>query len=100
VYNSASKEALMRTSEMDKEQRIEEVRKLVEATFRCLVDAPDAVIVRAVVGSHAVIFEVSMEEADKGRALGTRGAYKRSLEELLRPIAGNHGFRYIVDRIE
>ncbi len=90
----------MRTSEMDKDQRIEETRKLVDATFRCLVDAPDAVMVRAVVGSYSVVFEVSMAEADKGRALGTRGAYKRLLEELLRPIGGNHCLRYIIDRIE
>lgn len=90
----------MLTSEMDKERRIEEARRFVEATFRCLVDAPDEVTVNAVVGSRAVVFEISMAPSDKGRALGTGGAYKRLLEELLQPIGGNHRLRYIVDRIE
>ena len=90
----------MLTGEMSKEEVVEMARHLVETTFRCLVDAPDEVVVRASVGTNTVIFSVSMRSDDKGRALGKGGSYKRLLEELLKPIGGNHGLRYVVDRID
>jgi predicted RNA-binding protein YlqC (UPF0109 family) len=89
----------MTTDNLSKDQKINAVRGLVEDTLRNLVKNPDAVRVTAVVGEHNVIFEVTMPQEDIGRAVGTNGAYKKHLQEILTAVSMNHGLRYTIDRV-
>ena len=89
----------MITERMNKDQKINAVRGLVEDVFRNLVKDPDAIRVTAVVGSFNVIFEVAMPREDIGRAVGMDGAHKDRLQKILNAIGKNHGLSYVIDRV-
>ena len=54
---------------------------------RSLVDHPEAVEVRRVDGGHTVIYELRVDEQDRGRVIGREGQTIQALRTLLKAAA-------------
>ena len=89
----------MVTREMSDGQKIEAARQAVLAVVRAMVHDPDAASVLVAWGSEKVLFEIHVAPRDIGKVAGTGGTNRRLLEDLLKPMSGNHGNGYKIDSI-
>lgn len=78
-----------------------DVRALVEQIVRALVDRPERIRVREVVGAHATILEVVSDDPTQiPQAIGRGGAYAEAIRTLLTAIGGKHRRRYVLELIQ
>ena len=89
-----------KTGETTREAAIREVATLLVLLVRALVDFPDEVAVRPVVGAHAVIFEVGVHPEDVRRLIGKKGRTADALREILTNLGGKEGGRYLLEVVE
>jgi len=74
--------------------------KFLLFNLRHIVDAPDLVEVREVIGTQATVLEVSVEPGDIRRIIGRQGRTAEALRELLIAIGGKEGRRYMLEILE
>jgi len=77
-----------------------EVRELVEAIVKALVDRPDDVVITEVEGSHACILELKVAREDVGKVIGKKGVHADAIRRLVHAIGGKKRKRYILEIIE
>lgn len=60
-----------------------EIKDLIEAIAKALVDYPDQVSVRAVEGEQVTVLELRVHPSDLGKVIGKQGRTARSIRTIL-----------------
>ena len=76
------------------------MKQLIEDIVRSLVDQPDQVEIKEVVGEHAHVLELSVAKEDLGKVIGKGGAHASAIRTLMAAASGKEKKRYILEIIE
>ncbi|MFQ5500065.1 MAG: KH domain-containing protein [Candidatus Zixiibacteriota bacterium] len=76
------------------------MKEFVESMVRALVDNPDQVDVKEVVGSRTTVYELRVDQADLGKVIGKQGQTAKSLRTLLAAAAARKGKRAVLEILE
>ena len=78
----------------------DKMRQLIEDIVRSLVDVPDQVQIKEVVGEHAHVLELQVAKEDLGKVIGKGGAHASAIRTLMAAASGKEKKRYILEIIE
>ncbi len=59
------------------------IKELVEEIAKALVDIPDQVSVREVLGEQVTVLELKVDQSDLGKVIGKQGRTARSIRTIL-----------------
>jgi predicted RNA-binding protein YlqC (UPF0109 family) len=76
------------------------VKDLIEFVVRSLVDDPNAVDVKEVVGERTTVYELRVGDGDLGKVIGKNGRTVRALRALLAAAATKAGKRAVLEVVE
>ena len=76
------------------------MKQLIEDIVRSLVDQPDQVEIKEVIGEHAHVLELSVAKEDLGKVIGKGGAHASAIRTLMAAASGKEKKRYIHEIIE
>ena len=76
------------------------MKEFVETIVRALVDNPDAVDVREVLGSRTTVYELRVAQGDLGKVIGKSGQTAKSIRTLLAAAAARQGKRAVLEILE
>ena len=76
------------------------MRQLIGDIVRALVDRPDEVQIKEVVGEHAHVLELRVAKEDLGKVIGKGGAHASAIRTLMAAASGKEKKRYILEIIE
>ncbi|MCS5635632.1 MAG: KH domain-containing protein [Myxococcota bacterium] len=74
--------------------------QLVEAIVHALVDKPNEVQLKEVIGDHAHLLELRVAKEDLGKVIGKGGAHASAIRTLMTAASGKEKKRYILEIIE
>ena len=77
-----------------------EIRELVEAIVKALVDHPDAVVCREVQGTHSCVLELEVAKEDIGKVIGRKGIHADAIRRIVHAAGGKRKMRYVLEIIE
>src|SRR5215467_14272753 len=77
-----------------------DVKQLITAIVQALVDKPEQVQIKEVVGEHAHVLELSVAKEDLGKVIGKGGAHASAIRTILAAASGKENKRYILEIIE
>jgi hypothetical protein len=83
-----------------KTERVNVMKEFVEYIVRALVDNPDAVDVREVLGSRTTVYELRVAQGDLGKVIGKSGQTAKSIRTLLAAAAARQGKRAVLEILE
>lgn len=76
------------------------MKQLIEAIVRALVDKPDEVQIKEVIGDHAHVLELRVAKDDLGKVIGKHGAHASAIRAIMAAASGKEKKRYILEIIE
>jgi predicted RNA-binding protein YlqC (UPF0109 family) len=76
------------------------VKQLIVAIVQALVDKPDEVQIKEVVGEHAHVLELTVAKEDLGKVIGKGGAHASAIRTIMAAASGKEKKRYILEIIE
>jgi len=76
------------------------VKQLIQAIVQALVDKPEQVQIKEVVGEHAHVLELSVAKEDLGKVIGKGGAHASAIRTIMAAASGKEKKRYILEIIE
>ena len=76
------------------------MKDLVEMIVKTLVDLPEEVVIKEVIGEHAHVLELRVAKEDLGKVIGKSGAHASAIRTLLAAASGKEKKRYILEIIE
>lgn len=76
------------------------MKELVEYIAKSLVDHPDAVEVKEIQGTSAIIIELRVAESDMGRVIGKRGRVVNAMRALVEVLAARQGKRVTLEVVD
>ncbi len=76
------------------------MKELIEAIVRALVDQPDEVQIKEVLGDHAHVLELKVAKEDLGKVIGKGGSHATAIRTLMAAMSGKDKKRYILEIIE
>jgi hypothetical protein len=76
------------------------MRTLIEFVTKALVDRPDEVVVREVVGEKTTVYELRVGEGDLGKVIGKHGRTIRAIRTLLSAAATKQNKRAVLEILE
>lgn len=76
------------------------VKQLIEAIVQALVDKPEQVQIKEVIGEHAHVLELSVAKEDLGKVIGKGGAHASAIRTIMAAASGKEKKRYILEIIE
>jgi uncharacterized protein len=76
------------------------MKALITAVVQALVDKPDEVQIKEVVGEHAHVLELRVAKEDLGKVIGKGGAHASAIRTLMAAASGKEKKRYILEIIE
>ena len=76
------------------------MKQLIEAIVHSLVDKPEEVQIKEVVGEHAHVLELQVAKEDLGKVIGKGGAHASAIRTLMAATSGKEKKRYILEIIE
>ena len=76
------------------------MKPLIEAIVHALVDKPDEVEIKEVIGEHAHVLELSVAKEDLGKVIGKGGAHASAIRTIMAAASGKEKKRYILEIIE
>ncbi len=76
------------------------MKQIVEAIVQSLVDQPDQVQIKEVIGEHAHVLELRVAKEDLGKVIGKGGAHASAIRTLMAAASGKEKKRYILEIIE
>ena len=76
------------------------MKPLVIAIVQSLVDQPEAVVVKEVIGEHAHVLELTVAKEDLGKVIGKNGAHASAIRTIMAATSGKEKKRYILEIIE
>ena len=77
-----------------------DVKQLIEDIVRTLVDRPEDVQIKEVIGEHAHVLELQVAKEDLGKVIGKGGAHATAIRTLMSAASGKEKKRYILEIIE
>jgi predicted RNA-binding protein YlqC (UPF0109 family) len=81
-------------------QREGQVKELITSIVQALVDKPDQVQIKEVIGDHAHVLELTVAKEDLGKVIGKGGAHASAIRTLMAATSGKEKKRYILEIIE
>ena len=76
------------------------MKDLIMQIVQALVDQPDEVQIKEVVGDQVHVFELRVAKEDLGKVIGRGGAHASALRTLMTAMSGKQKKRYILELIE
>ncbi len=76
------------------------MKELLLAIVQSLVDKPDEVQIKEVVGERAHVLELRVAKEDLGKVIGKGGAHAWAIRTLMAAASGKEKKRYILEIIE
>ena len=76
------------------------MKQIVEDIVKALVDQPDEVQIKEVIGDHAHVLELRVDKEDLGKVIGKSGAHASAVRTLMAAASGKEKKRYILEIIE
>jgi predicted RNA-binding protein YlqC (UPF0109 family) len=76
------------------------MKQLVEYIAQALVDHPDKVEVKEIVGERTVIYEIRVGEGDLGKIIGKEGRTAKAIRSIIAAAAMKQGKRAQVEILE
>ncbi len=76
------------------------MKQLIEDIVKALVDRPEDVQVKEIVGDHAHVLELTVAKDDLGKVIGKGGAHASAIRTLMAAASGKEKKRYILEIIE
>jgi len=76
------------------------MRQILEDIVRALVDQPDEVQIKEVIGEHAHVLELRVAKEDLGKVIGKGGSHASAIRTLMAAASGKEKKRYILEIIE
>jgi predicted RNA-binding protein YlqC (UPF0109 family) len=77
-----------------------EIKSLVEAIVKALVDHPDQVAVTEVEGTHSCVLELSVAPEDVGKVIGKKGIHADAIRRIVHAVGGKNKKRYVLEILE
>jgi uncharacterized protein len=77
-----------------------EVKSLVEAIVKALVDHPEDVHVTEVEGTHSCVLELSVAPDDVGKVIGKKGIHADAIRRIVHAVGGKNKKRYVLEILE
>jgi len=79
---------------------LKHMRQIIEDIVRALVDQPDEVMIKEVIGEHAHVLELRVAKEDLGKVIGKGGSHASAIRTLMAAASGKEKKRYILEIIE
>lgn len=76
------------------------MKQLLEALVHALVDKPEEVEIKEVIGDHAHVLELRVAKEDLGKVIGKGGAHASAIRTIMAAASGKEKKRYILEIIE
>ncbi len=76
------------------------MKELIEAIVRSLVDKPEEIEIKEVIGEHAHVLELRVAKEDLGKVIGKGGAHASAIRTLMAAASGKERKSYILEIIE
>lgn len=76
------------------------MKQIIEDIVRSLVDQPDEVQIKEVIGEHAHVLELRVAKEDLGKVIGKGGSHASAIRTLMAAASGKEKKRYILEIIE
>jgi hypothetical protein len=76
------------------------MKPLVMAIVQSLVDQPEEVQIKEVIGDHAHVLELRVAKEDLGKVIGKGGAHASAIRTIMAATSGKEKKRYILEIIE
>jgi predicted RNA-binding protein YlqC (UPF0109 family) len=77
-----------------------EIKALVEAIVRALVDHPDAVRVTEIEGAQSCVLELAVAPEDIGKVIGKKGVHADAIRRIVHAVGGKNRKRYVLEILE
>lgn len=77
-----------------------DVKGLVEAIVRALVDQPDKVLVTEIEGTHSCVLELTVAPEDVGKVIGKKGIHADAIRRIVHAVGGKNKKRYVLEILE
>lgn len=74
--------------------------ELVEAIAKSLVDNPDAVEVKEVVGKQAIVIELRVAPDDMGKVIGKQGRIAKAIRAVVKAAATKANKKVVVEIVQ
>lgn len=81
-------------------ERNTEMKEFIETIVRSLVDNPDQVTVKEVVGTRTTVYELRVAQGDLGKVIGKNGQTAKSMRTLLAAASARQGKRAVLEILE
>lgn len=75
------------------------MKELLETIAKSLVDNPESVQVKEVVGEQSVILELSVSQEDMGKVIGKQGRIAKAIRTVVKAAAIKENKRVVVEII-
>ena len=89
---------------MDKSEdvraNVAEIKAVIAAIVRALVDHPDEVLVTEIEGTQSCVLELKVAAVDVGKVIGRKGIHADALRRIVHAIGGKHRRRYVLEILE
>ncbi len=76
------------------------MKDFVEQIVRALVDNPDQVDIKEIVGSRTTVYELRVAQGDLGKVIGKNGQTAKSIRTLLSAASARQGKRAVLEILE
>lgn len=77
-----------------------DVKELVEAIVKALVDHPEQVVLTEIEGTHSCVLELSVAPDDVGKVIGKKGIHADAIRRIVHAVGGKTRKRYILEILE
>jgi hypothetical protein len=79
---------------------VRQLKELVEAIAKALVDYPDRVQVHAIEGEVVTIFELRVEPSDLGKVIGRQGRTVEAIRGILNAVGAKLRKRFVLEILD
>ena len=76
------------------------MKQLIMSIVQALVDKPEEVQIKEVIGDHAHVLELKVAKEDLGKVIGKGGAHASAIRTLMAATSGKEKKRYMLEIIE
>ena len=76
------------------------MKALIMAIIQSLVDKPEEIQIKEVIGDHAHVLELRVAKEDLGKVIGKGGAHASAIRTIMAAASGKEKKRYILEIIE
>ena len=91
---------MQQESAVEADSNVMEVKDLVEAIVKSMVDQPEKVICREVQGTHSCVLELEVAKEDIGKVIGRKGIHADAIRRIGHAAGGKRKMRYVLEIIE